>query len=71
MDKLGAIGSDIAMGATATYNFWKHVFQLLLELCTFGYLQFELEREKISESSLKDIHGRYIKFKAKPAASSF
>ena len=65
MDKLGAIGNDIAIGATATFNFWKHVCYLLLELCTFGYLRFELERENISENSLKEIQGRYLKFKAK------
>ena len=65
MDKIGAIGNDIYIGANATYAFWKHIFQLLLELGTFGYLQFELEREKISESSLKDINGRYLKFKPK------
>ncbi len=65
MDKLGAIGGDIQAGAHATYLFWKHVSQLIIELVTFGYLQFELEREKISESSLKDLNGRYLKFKAK------
>lgn len=65
MDKLGAIGADITTGAHATFSFWKHVFQFILELITFGYLQFELEREHISETSLKDIHGRYLKFKVK------
>lgn len=69
MDKLGAIGGDISAGAHATYLFWKHVSQFLLELVTFGYLQFELEREKISESSLKDLHGRYLKFKVKSPAA--
>ena len=68
MDKLGLIATDIATGAHATFSFWKHVCQLLLEVITFGYLQFELEREKISESSLKDINGRYLKFKVKHAA---
>ena len=69
MDKLGLIASDIATGAHATFSFWKHVLQLLLELITFGYLQFEIEREKISESSLKDINGRYLKFKVKHGAA--
>ena len=49
MDKLGAIGNDIYIGANATMSFWKHVSQFLLEMGTFGYLQFELERETISE----------------------
>ena len=66
MDKLSAIGNDVYVGASATVNFWKHISQLLLELGTFGYLQFELEREKISEASLKEINGRYLKFKVKP-----
>ena len=65
MDKLGVIGNDISTGATATYNFWKHVFQFLLEMITFGYLQFEVERETIPEEKLKDLHGRYLKFKVK------
>ena len=65
MEKLGVIGTDIATGAHATYSFWKHVFQLLIEILTFGYLQFEIEREKISEDSLKEINGRYLKFTKK------
>ena len=69
MDKLGAIGNDIYIGASATMSFWKHVSQFLLEMGTFGYLQFELERETISESSLKNINGRYLKFKVKEPSS--
>jgi len=65
MDKLAAIGVDISTGARATLSFWKHVCQLIVELLSFGYLQFELERGHISEASLKDIHGRYLKFKLK------
>ena len=65
MDKLGAIGNDVYVGAHATMSFWKHISQLLLELGSFGYLQFELERERISEDSLKNINGRYLKFKVK------
>jgi len=65
MDKLGVIAKDVIIGANATFSFWKHVFQLLLELITFGYLQFEIERERINESVLKDINGRYLKFKVK------
>ena len=67
MDKLGVIGADIAAGAKATFAFWKHVFQLLVEIFSFGYLQFEMERETIKEENLKDINGRYLKFKAKGA----
>ena len=70
MDKLGAISKDIAIGAKATYAFWKHICQLLIELGTFGYLKFELEREHISEESLKDIQGRYLKFKVKNPVTS-
>ena len=65
MEKLGVIAVDVATGARATFSFWKHVLQFLLELVTFGYLQFEIERTKISESSLKEINGRYLKFKVK------
>ena len=50
MDKLSAIGKDIATGAAATYNFWRHVFQFLLEMITFGYVHFEVERDTIPES---------------------
>ena len=71
MEKLSVIGRDVLTGANATYSFWKHIFQLLLELITFNYIQFEVEREHISESTLKDINGRYLKFKVKhPAASA-
>ena len=70
MDKLSAIAVDIMTGANATYSFWKHVFQLLLEVLTFGYLQFELERERISEESLKNINGRYLKLKVKQHPAS-
>ena len=71
MDKLSVIAKDVMTGANATFAFWKHVFQLLLEILTFGYLQFEVERERISESSLKEINGRYLKFKVKqPAAAA-
>ena len=38
MDKLGAIGNDVYVGAHATMSFWKHISQLLLELGSFGYL---------------------------------
>lgn len=41
MEKLGLISKDIATGAHATFAFWKHVLQLLFELITFGYIQFE------------------------------
>jgi hypothetical protein len=44
MDKLGDIGDDIMIGAHATYNFWKHVLQLLLELFSFGFIHFEKEK---------------------------
>ena len=68
MEKLTLIGDDISLGARATFAFWKHVIQLFCELFTFGYLQFEAERETIGEQSLKDLHGRYLKFKVKSAA---
>ena len=38
MEKLAVIGGDVVLGARATFAFWKHVFQLLLELGTFGFL---------------------------------
>ena len=71
MEKLGEIGVDIETGARATYNFWRHVFQLLIELFSFGYIHFEKDKEVFREQKLSEVQGTYLKLKFKnPPAES-
>ena len=70
MEKLSEIGQDIAVGAKATFHFWKHVFQLLIELFTFGYVHFEKEKEGFREEKLSQVKGKYLKLKFKDKAKS-
>ena len=65
MEKLSQISSDVQVGTTAAYNFWKHVAQLLVEMGSIGTIKFEEERKSFPEEQLSDIKGRYFKLKFK------
>ena len=53
------------MTANATYQFWKHVMQLLIHLGSIGTIKFDEERTKLPEEKLADIEGKYLKLKFK------
>lgn len=65
MEKLSEIGDDINLTAGATFQFWKHVMQLVIHIGSLGKVSFPTERESLPEEKLQDIEGRYLKLKFK------
>ena len=65
MEKLSEIGDDIQLTAGATYQFWKHVMQLMIHIGSLGKISFETERASVPEEKLQDIEGKYFKLKFK------